>query len=242
MSGNMAASTDPGRVRTVNEDCVLARELRDGSILLAVADGVGGMKGGDVASAEAIAMLADESLWAEAADPAATLEQAFTLANNRVRDLGLERGCTMASTLVAALVRNGQVWLANAGDSRAYLFAGGRLEQLSRDHSLVAEHVRAGILTAEEGEHSDYRNVITRGIGVEDAVEPHSVGPVALPPGSILLLCSDGLHGPVAEAQIKAALSSGTAGTMARSLIDMANDAGGPDNISVVIWKADRHG
>ena len=148
----------------------------------------------------------------------------------------------MASTLVAALVRDSQVWVINAGDSRAYLSDGVRLQQLSRDHSLVAEQVRAGMLTAEEGEHSDYRNVITRGIGVEDVLDPDSTGPFPLPPGNILLLCSDGLHGPVPEAQVKAALSSGTAGAMARRLIDMANEAGGPDNISVVILKADSDG
>jgi len=242
VSKNMAALTDPGRVRTVNEDCVLAKELRDGSILLAVADGVGGMKGGEVASAATIAALAGESLWAEAADPRAALEQGFLLANERVCDLGRDRSRPMASTLVAALVRDAQVWVTNAGDSRAYMFDGERLEQLSRDHSLVAEHVRAGILTAEEGEHSDYRNVITRGIGVEDVVEPDSAGPFPLPLGGILLLCSDGLHGAVAEDQIKDALSSGTADTVARSLIDMANAAGGHDNISVVILKADSDG
>ena len=242
MSRNMAALTDPGLARTANEDSVLALELPDGSILLAVADGVGGLRGGDVASAEAIAAIADESLWAGTTDPRAALEEAFSRANRRVRELGQERGTPVASTLVAALVRDGSLWVTNVGDSRAYLFDGSSLTQLSHDHSLVAEQVRAGILTAEEGEHSDYRNVITRGIGVEDIVEPDGVGPVPLPADSILLLCSDGLHGPVAEAQIKAALASGTVGEIARGLIDMGNEAGGPDNISVVILKADSDG
>src|SRR5574341_38426 len=182
VSGNVAALTDVGLVRVVNEDCVLAKELSDGSMLLAVADGVGGMKGGEIASAETIAALADDKLWEPAGDPRAFLEQAFSLANARVCDLGRDRSRPMASTLVAALVRDGQIWVTNAGDSRAYLFDGEMLEQLTRDHSLVAEHVRAGIMTAEEGEHSDYRNVITRGIGVEEMVEPESTGPFALPP------------------------------------------------------------
>ena len=237
MTIDIAALTDTGLVRAHNEDCVLARKLPDGSILLAVADGVGGLQGGEVASAEAIATITDESLWAQAGDPRSTLERGFDVANTRVRDIGREQRRPMASTLVAALVRDGRVWVTNVGDSRAYLFDGDRLERLSRDHSLVEERVLAGVITAEEGERSDYRNVITRGIGVEETVEPESFGPVSLPPDGVLLLCSDGLHGPVAHHQIAVALSSGKADTMAERLIGMANQAGGPDNISVVILK-----
>ena len=239
MTIDIAALTDTGLVRAHNEDCVLARELPDGSILLAVADGVGGLQGGEVASAEAIAAIADESLWSMADDPRAALERGFALANTRVLEIGREQRRPMASTLVAALVRDRRAWVTNAGDSRAYLFDGGRLERLSHDHSLVEERVSAGIISAEEGERSDYRNVITRGIGIEETVEADSVGPVPLPAGGILLLCSDGLHGTVGDQQILATLSSSSADAMGRRLIEIANRAGGPDNISVVILKAD---
>ena len=237
MLENVAAITDSGLVREDNQDNVLARELPDGSLLLAVADGVGGLPGGDIASREAISAVADQSLWLAARDPQAALERAFALANRRVRDAGRGQRSPMATTLVAALVREGRVWLANVGDSRAYLFSGGRLEQLTRDHSLVAEQVRAGTISPEESGSSNRRHVITRCIGVDETVEPDSYGPVALRSGSVLLLCSDGLHGTVVDAQISALLFSGTADSMARTLVDAANLAGGPDNVSVVLLK-----
>ena len=103
--------------------------------------------------------------------------------------------------------------------------------------NLVADQILAGIISAEKGGRSDYRNVITRGIGLEEAAGSDGLRIVPLRPGSVLLLCSDGLHGPIADPLIAAVLSSGKAGTMAERLIGMANRAGGPDNISVVILK-----
>jgi PPM family protein phosphatase len=235
-SRSVAALTDRGRIRAVNEDSVFAQQLAGGSFLLAVADGVAGLQGGDLASKEAISALADELVWADVPDVEAALEQGFQLANKRVRDLGRRHGSVMASTLVAALVRDDYAWLTNVGDSRAYLFEDGRVEQLTRDHSLIADQILAGVLTAEEGETSDYQNVITRGIGVEETVEPDTIGPVHLPAESVLLLCSDGLYRTVDEAQMAAVLSSGTANVMAEQLIELANEAGGPDNIAVVIF------
>ena len=141
----------------------------------------------------------------------------------------------MATTLVAALVRGHSAWLASVGDSRAYLFHQGELTQRTQDHSWVAEQIRAGRLTEEEAEHSEFRNVITRAVGVADTVEPDKVGPISLPAGSLLLLCSDGLHRVVSDDEIAAVLASGTPQEMAERLIALANEAGGPDNISVAI-------
>ena len=240
MSKRIAALTDRGLRRATNEDSVLAQELPHDFVLLAVADGVGGLPHGDIASDETVHVLHDEILKARIDDPAEALDRAIAMANRRLRDLSREDSepAGMASTLVAALVRDGTAWVANAGDSRAYLLHDERLQQISRDHSLVAEQVRAGVLTAEEAETSASRSVIVRGIGVEETIEPYSAGPIHLPAGSVLLLCSDGLYRVVSDERIAEVLSSGTPAEMAERLIELANQAGGPDNIAVVIMQA----
>ncbi len=238
----MAALTHRGLKRATNQDYVLAQELAGGSILLAVADGVGGVGGGETASAEAIQALAAELDKMPESDPRAALSRAFSVANERVRARAAKRPelQRMASTLVAALVRGNEAWVASAGDSRAYHFGQNELRQLTQDHTWVAEQVRAGRLTEEEAKTNEFRNVITRGIGIEETVEPDIVGPVALPDESLLLLCSDGLSRVVSDPEIAGVLESGTAHEMAERLIALANDAGGPDNISVVIFRASR--
>lgn len=240
MSERIAALTDRGLKRATNEDSVLAEELPHGSVLLAVADGVGGAAHGEIASDETVHVLHDELLKAPIDDPAEALERALAMANRRLRDLSREHSepAGMASTLVAALVHDGAAWVANAGDSRAYLLHDGRLQQISRDHSLVAEQVRAGVLTAEEAETSEYRSVIVRGIGVDETIEPYSAGPVHLPASSVLLLCSDGLYRVVSDERIAEVLSSDAPAEMAERLIELAKRAGGPDNIAVVIMQA----
>lgn len=240
MSERIAALTDRGLKRATNQDSALAQELSHDFVLLAVADGVGGLSHGEIASDETVHVLHDELLKARSDDPAEALERTFAMANRRLRDLSREHSepAGMASTLVAALVRDGAAWVANAGDSRAYLLHDGRLQQISRDHSLVAEQVRAGVLTAEEAETSESRSVIVRGIGIDETIEPYSSGPIHLPAGSVLLLCSDGLYRVVSDEQIAEVLSSGTPAEMAERLVELANRAGGPDNIAVVIMQA----
>jgi serine/threonine protein phosphatase PrpC len=236
----VAALTDRGLKRPTNQDSVLAQELPDGSTLLAVADGVGGVQGGETASAEAIQALVAELVETPEGDPGAALGRAFSVANQRVRAEASERPELegMASTLVAALVRGDTAWVANVGDSRAYLFHQTQVRQLTLDHSWVAEQVRAGRLADEEAKSSEFRNVITRGIGIAEEVETDTIGPVTLPEGSLLLLCSDGLSRVVSDPKMAEVLQSGTAHAMAERLIALANDAGGPDNISVVILRA----
>jgi protein phosphatase len=239
MAASFAALTDRGQKRAINEDSVLAEELEDGSVLLAVADGVGGLGQGEVASAEAVRVLHEEFAGQKIDDPGVALEQAFARANQRIRSLGGSReSVVMATTLVAAFARNGEVWVANIGDSRAYILRGNSVDRLTRDHSVVAEQVLAGVLTAAEAETSEYRNVLTRGIGVDETVEPHGAGPVRLTPESVVLLCSDGLYRMVDDKQAAAVLSKGTASDMTRKLVDLANEAGGLDNISAVVMKA----
>jgi protein phosphatase len=233
----LAARTDRGLKRSDNQDRALAQELPDGSILAAVADGVGGVGGGEAASTQAMHTLLAQLLDNTDADPGEALERAFVSANEQVRARAAQRPELrgMATTLVAALVRGQSAWLAGVGDSRAYLFHQGELTQLTQDHSWVAEQIRAGRLTEEEAEHSEFRNVITRAVGVADTVEPDKVGPISLPAGSLLLLCSDGLHRVVGDADIATVLAAGSPQEMADRLIALANEAGGPDNISVAI-------
>lgn len=239
MAPQFAAATHPGVRRKVNEDQVFARELRPAGVLLAVADGAGGMGGGDVASAETIAAVTEVWERPDALPPAGVLREAVARANARVRERAASDSslATMASTLVAAIVRDGTAWVASIGDSRAYLFANGQLVGLTEDDSWVAEQVRGGAMTVEQAARSPHRNMITRAIGAqEEAV----VTPTEheLSPGDVLLLCSDGLHGVVDEAAIAEVLAGQEPSRAAAALVELANRAGGPDNIAVAIYCA----
>jgi protein phosphatase len=142
-----------------------------------------------IASEAAIRTLREELAAISIDHPAAALARAVRHVNERVRSLVDVGDEPIATTLVAALVRDGLAWLANVGDSRGYVFSNGRLEQITRDHSVVAEQVSAGVLTAEQAETSAYANVITRGIGVSDDVVNDNFGPIDLEAGDTLLLC-----------------------------------------------------
>jgi protein phosphatase len=222
ISERIGARTDRGLKRTGNQDRILAEELPDGAVLAAVADGVGGAAGGDVASSTAIEALHEEFTRGPYTEPDEVLARGFATSNQAVRERAAERAATkgMATTLVAALIDDDSAWIANLGDSRCYLFHEGALSQLT------------------EASKSNYRNIITRGIGVAETAEPELTGPVSLPGGSLLLLCSDGLHGVVSDTDIAEVLGSGTPSRMAEQLIDLANRAGGPDNVSAVIVRS----
>jgi protein phosphatase len=229
------ALSDTGRRRTHNEDYVLAAEI-SGSVLLAVADGVGGAARGSHASKTAIETLAAVMQAADPDDLPPALADAFASAQEAVAALA-EGEDAPATTLVAVLIDHDQAWITNVGDSRAYLVSEGRLHRLTDDHSWVAEQVRAGRLTAEEARGNDMRNVITRALGTADA-RPDFYGPGELASGEAILLCSDGLHGVVPEDEIAQVLDGHLPVRAAASrLIQMANDAGGPDNISVVLFR-----
>jgi protein phosphatase len=223
------AATDPGRVRTVNEDTAHAE---DG--LWVVADGMGGHAAGDVASQTAVT-----SLRANAA--AVGLVEAVRLANRAVleqadRDAAL-RGMGTTITAAAPVEVDGgtQLEVVNVGDSRAYLFRDGELHQLTEDHSLVAELEREGRITAAEARVHPQRNIVTRVLGNEPEVE---VDAFPLDPftGDRLLLCSDGLFNEVDERDIVHVLAHEHEPVAAAgALVDLANRAGGRDNITVVV-------
>lgn len=233
------ALRDRGRQRPINQDYCVAEALPNGSLLLAVADGVGGARAGEVASEETVHALLRSLRETDEADPVTALSAAATEANDRV--LGLSRGemalSGMATTLVAVLVADGAASIANVGDSRAYRLRKGTIEALTTDDSWVEEQVRAGLLSREEAERSPYRNAITRGIGIEEQLDLSGVATVPLEDGDVLLLCSDGLYRMVETQDMARVIKGATPERAAYRLIDMANDAGGIDNISVVIYR-----
>lgn len=239
MTSTWAAVTDTGQVRTENQDRALALELHGGAILLLVADGVGGSPGGALASEETTRVVREVfEEFAGAAPYAGLLLTAINLANERVRLLQEQQPefGNMATTLVAALVEGAAANLVNIGDSRGYLFHMGKLAQITEDDSWVAGEVRAGRLSPAEADTHPWRNVITRGIGVDDAAEP-TVAPLALEAGDALLLCTDGLFKMLTDDEIAGILMGARdAGQAARALVDSANARGGVDNIGVALW------
>jgi len=239
MTPTWAALSDTGQVRTENQDRALALELQGGAILLLVADGVGGSPGGALASEETARVVREVfEEFAGAASYAGLLLTAVNLANERVRLLQEQQPefGNMATTLVVAVIEGAAASVANVGDSRGYLFHMGKLAQITEDDSWVAGEVRAGRLSPAEADTHPWRNVITRGIGVDDAAEP-TVTPLVLEAGDALLLCTDGLFKMLPDDEITGILMSARdAGQAARALVDSANARGGVDNIGIALW------
>jgi serine/threonine protein phosphatase PrpC len=232
----IASMTDAGLVRKTNEDSFFA-DARLG--LLIVADGMGGHAGGEVASRVAIATIS-ESWKASAVDGSPgglirrTIEQANTaILTEAEADPALQG---MGTTLVLAFCQGDSIHLAHLGDSRAYLIRNGSIRQLTEDHSLVAQMVRTGQLTAAEAPHYHLRNVVTRSLGNQKIVEP-DLSVVDWSPGDFLLLCSDGLTNMVEASELRSVISRGGADLerSCRQAIDLANQNGGRDNITAVL-------
>lgn len=236
--------TDKGRVRPTNQDIyqIEAREENQ-TALLVVCDGMGGANAGNVASRFA-AQVFTESIKAELTRPldakerqelmAHALEEAnqtvFSLAGRQPEFRG------MGTTLVAALVQGREATVINVGDSRAYLFDGTRLHQLTEDHSYVEEMRRQGRITAEVARTHPQKNLITRAVGVEPAVEG-DLFEVALRKNEVLLLCSDGLSGMAEDQQIAAAIKNAkTLALAGDALLNLAMEGGGRDNITVALF------
>ena len=230
------AGSDVGRMRSGNEDSYFC-----GQTVFAVADGLGGHQGGEVASATAVEPLARLD-GRELPDPGAAAEALATAireANQAILDraAGDPALYGMGTTVTAAAVAaDGHIQLAHVGDSRAYLLREDALDQLTTDHTVVGELVRRGRLTPEQAAIHPERSILTRAVGLDPRVPVDLPDPLALRSGDQLLLCSDGLTEAVGDDQIAELLSSAPDGDAAcRSLIDAANAAGGPDNITVVL-------
>ena len=240
----VAVASDVGRVRTNNEDYAVAERVAgpDGAYALwIVADGVGGGPHGERASRLAVETLVEYLASARWTDPAVALTEGFALANARVHALSAEAETigpsVMATTLVAALFRErgGAAWVANVGDSRAYVLGAHGLQRITEDHTFVAEQLAAGRLTEAEASLAGGHNVLTRGIGTEPTVTVDVFGPRRLHAGDRLLLCSDGLHGMVSDGELQALLRRTATRDAPSALVAAANEAGGRDNITAIV-------
>lgn len=233
----LQARSDRGLLRERNEDAAAALTLPDGSLLLAVADGLGSHPGGEVASHAALNALIERLRAQPPDDPATGLRDAFEEANRAVRGEQQGAHARMGTTLVAALVRGSRAWTANVGDSRAYLVPldGGAARRLTEDHSWVEEQIRAGQLEPDDPLAALNRHVITRAIGLEERAGADVTGPIALPDPCLLLLSSDGLHGVLDDAEIGRVVAE-SGGDYASELIDAVLERGAPDNVAVALY------
>jgi protein phosphatase len=230
-------------VRSHNEDFVTAYEpatpddRRLHGSLYIVADGVGGADAGEVASQYASERTLHHYLATAGQESRGLrLVEAMQAANTDLRRLAADRDDSrrMATTMVAAVVHDGHAYVANVGDSRAYRWRGGALEQVTRDQSLVARLVEEGALTAEEAINYPYKNVILYSIGSEKK-PPIDLYDVDLAPGDLLLLCSDGLTRHVSDEEIAATLGRERPTIAAETLVRLARERGGEDNITVAV-------
>ena len=246
----MARATHTGMVRSHNEDSIAA----DAEIGLAVlADGMGGYNAGEVASGIATALIASETREAmirqsphevdrTTGSPLATtlLRDIITKANTSIFHSANSQPqyAGMGTTLVVTLFCNNQVTIAHIGDSRCYRQRGGKLEQVTRDHSLLQEQIDSGLLTKEAAKRSQNKNLVTRALGIEPAVEAE-IHTYPAQEGDVYLVCSDGLNDMVEDDDIEMTLEALGANLQlaAEQLVQMANDNGGRDNISVVLIK-----
>ena len=206
-------ASDFGKVRTNNEDAMGSfipasrHQARTHGYLFAVADGVGGMDLGEVASATAIEVMTEEFASAQAGTMLISLlPRLIQHANAAVHDCTLEqqyRGKKMATTLVACALRYDQAIVSHVGDSRCYLVRNGQARQVTQDHTLVNEQRKMGLISAEDIADSDSRHVLIRSLGPEMFVSPDTTA-VTLQAGDVLVLCTDGLHDEMDEATIAA--------------------------------------
>lgn len=239
----VGAATETGQVREENEDAIFEADptadiVATNGMLVAVADGMGGYQRGEVAAQIAIDVLREEYYGSEVA-PAEIpdrLRRSFRRANQRIYEGGTANGeeSMMGTTLVAAVIRGNDLTIANVGDSRAYLIRANRATQVTRDHSLVAEQVAAGAMTAEEARESQHRNIITRALGHSQRVDV-DIFEIRLLADDRLILTSDGTHDYVDESDLVEITMKSPPEQAAKELIAlaMANDSN--DNASAVV-------
>ena len=241
----MAGLTDPGRVRNKNEDSIA--QIPEAGLVV-VADGMGGHQAGEVASKLAVDVITRHILGtlAEAGAGNGAFESkmigdALQLANRAIYELARQQPeyAGMGSTVVVTVFHGGKLWVGHVGDSRLYRFRAGLLEQVTLDHSVVQELVSRGLVTAEEARLSVNKNLVTRALGVDASVVP-DIGEQTLNDEDIYLLCSDGLNDVLADGDIEMMLIEygRNLEAAARRMVDIANERGGPDNISVILVRA----
>lgn len=242
----IGAATDAGSVRDRNQDleyhgplALPAGDDRDGYVM-ALADGMGGHERGDVAARMAIDTLVQRLESIDNPDSALILRQAFRSANELIYNDGSARGDEqiMGTTLVAALILDDDLTIANVGDSRAYLLRAGALTQVTEDHSLVAEQVKMGVLSENEARSSGNKNIVTRALGHQQRVGI-DIYELTLLPKDRLLLTSDGIHDFLDERAIQDIVEKTEPEQAARDLVDRAIASGSTDNVTALcLWMA----
>jgi protein phosphatase len=235
---DIAGLTDVGRKRKRNEDSFSISSVGDWTLCV-VADGMGGHIGGDTASRLAIegARLGFETAGRSVGERLlASVEQANVLVWKEAERQPKLMG--MGTTFVGLAIQPGRFQVVHVGDSRAYLASTGSIRQLTVDHSWVGEQVAIGAMTPEDAAKHPYRGAITRCVGCQPTVEPDLQPEETLTADSALILCSDGLTNHVSDEEIRDIALGRTADAACRMLIDMANERGGIDNITVLVAKA----
>ena len=246
----IVSHTDPGMVRSHNEDSVASIAEKG---LVVLADGMGGYNAGEVASGMATTVLTTElrqlleehaphELDQQSGQKAALkmLREQVAKANTSIYQASQSQPqySGMGTTLVVALFYDNKMMVAHIGDSRLYRMRGDEFSQVTKDHSLLQEQIDAGMLTKEQAKHSSNKNLVTRALGIDPAVEAE-IHEYDAKPGDIYLLCSDGLSDMVSDEDIGMTLQALGANLelAAQQLVQMANDNGGRDNVSVILIK-----
>lgn len=243
-----ATLSDPGRVRDHNEDCI---ESRPDIGLYVLADGMGGYNAGEVASGMATSLIADgmAAAWIPSEVERLSREEAMALADRLIREQ-IARANTaifttsqnnpecagMGTTLVVCLFHDNSLVVAHIGDSRLYRLRGEAMEQVTRDHSLLQEQLDSGLITPEEAKSSQNKNLVTKALGIDPAVEPE-LHAYETQPDDIYLLCSDGLNDMVDDEEIRLTMVTlrQNPSLTVQQLVQAANDNGGRDNISAML-------
>jgi serine/threonine protein phosphatase PrpC len=246
---DVAQLTDVGRKRPHNEDNMAYVIPKDGQVmakkgaLFIVADGMGGHAAGEVASEIAVDTVSSIYYQDENDDLALSLMNAIKRANALIHQRAAENMLRsgMGTTCVAAVLRGDMAYVANVGDSRAYLVRKGQAKQVSQDHSWVEEQVRAGLLTKDQARSHAQRNVITRSLGTQAEVEV-DVFSEELEEGDTIILCSDGLSGSIGEDDLRAIVNQYVPQESVYHLVERANENGGPDNITAIVVRVQEVG
>jgi len=244
----VASCTDPGMVRAHNEDSI-ASDPANG--LMVLADGMGGYNAGEVASGMATTVITTEiqQLLTKVQPFEIDEETKQAVAGRMIREQVLKANTSiyqaaqsqpqyagMGTTLVVCLFYDNRMTVGHLGDSRLYMLREGKFSQVTRDHSLLQEQIDSGIITAEQAKHAQHKNLVTRALGIDPAVEPE-IKEYATKPGDVYLLCSDGLCDMVDDEDMGMTLQAlgGNLKLAAQQLVQMANDNGGKDNVSVIL-------
>jgi protein phosphatase len=229
--------TDVGRHRQKNEDALLETAVPMG-YLIAVADGMGGHDFGEKAARLSLSAL-HKTIAEAQGEPSEVMGKAFSAANEAVHVEAQRLGRTMGATCVAALLSGGRLYVAHAGDARAYLLRGSTLFPLTRDHSFVQEIADAKGPFVAGNLPSNFSHIVSRSLGTQPTVDAATREAISLSAGDVILLCSDGLTNMVEEGRVRTTLAGATPREAARRLVDMANAAGGNDNVSVIVARID---